>query len=132
MADSSWRDRAECRTADPHWFDIDGHDAQLKLYNQWAYALCASCPVLAECDEWADEVDVSGLIVAGKVRTSTTAELRREARAQWADRKLEPLADIACEGCGTTFKPRTASHRCCSDTCRRAASRRRDREQVAA
>jgi WhiB family redox-sensing transcriptional regulator len=49
VAQRSWRDRAACRSADPELFFPVGDDGPALVQIAAAKAICARCPVVAEC-----------------------------------------------------------------------------------
>ena len=61
-----WRDSAACRDYDPTLWDLVGQ--ALTSDNMLAKRICHRCPVLAECDSWAQGRPFDGVIVAGQVR----------------------------------------------------------------
>lgn len=63
-----WTRRAECRTYDPDlWFPVVPQDAEK------AKAICAGCPVAAQCWQWAQDTHQAFGIWAGVNRE----EIRR-------------------------------------------------------
>lgn len=53
-ADTSWRERSACRTADPDLFFPTGRDGDEPPYPlPEAVAICDRCPVKPECLAWA-------------------------------------------------------------------------------
>jgi WhiB family redox-sensing transcriptional regulator len=50
--DEDWRERALCRKFDPDiWFPI-GNTGPAIEQTELAKAICAQCPVIADCEEW--------------------------------------------------------------------------------
>lgn len=49
MDDPTWRDRAACLGADPELFFPYGYSSQYQRQIDAAKAVCADCPVRAEC-----------------------------------------------------------------------------------
>lgn len=85
----SWRVKAACRAADPTLFytAADGQRFPAKFVRDWspvarrvaaAKAVCARCPVIAECLVWALEVDDEWAILGG-LTPAERAELRKVA-----------------------------------------------------
>lgn len=62
-----WRERAACRDHDPEWWSLMGPRV-LSSANARAMRVCADCPVLADCAEWADARAFDHVIVAGVAR----------------------------------------------------------------
>jgi WhiB family redox-sensing transcriptional regulator len=52
-ADSTWRFSAACADEDPDLFFPSGKSAGARRQTAHAKAICADCPVQAECLEWA-------------------------------------------------------------------------------
>lgn len=48
-----WRDDGNCRTADPNVFFPEGRGGRVVEQTRQAKKVCARCPVVAECLEWA-------------------------------------------------------------------------------
>lgn len=48
-----WRDRAACRGTDPELFFPSTAGAGAQRLQRQAKAICATCPVLADCLSWA-------------------------------------------------------------------------------
>jgi WhiB family redox-sensing transcriptional regulator len=76
VAERSWRDRAACRLADPELFFPVGNDGPALVGIAAAKAVCARCPVVAECLSFALVAVPEG--IAGGL----TVEERRGLRAQ--------------------------------------------------
>lgn len=74
-----WRNAAACRSNDPElWFPFgNGKKAQPQIAE--AKAVCAGCPVRADCLAWAFEARDDHAVLGG-----TTAAERREMRRQAA------------------------------------------------
>lgn len=55
MTNTDWRDRAACRTADPELFfpTANAPGAAAQARHRQAKAVCAQCPVVADCLSWA-------------------------------------------------------------------------------
>jgi hypothetical protein len=64
MADRQWRDHAACAGHPPQWWDNDTNTPTTALQAQH---ICASCPVLLECDAHATRKERHG-IWAGRNR----------------------------------------------------------------
>ena len=116
VAPMPFRDNAACRiavregTAIQDWW-IDGNHGPKKK----AKAICATCPVIVECKDWAIKHGEAG------VWGGTTERERRGLRCGQA-------VDTRCEKCDTVFVWIVASKRplFCSD-CRAVEARRRKR-----
>jgi WhiB family redox-sensing transcriptional regulator len=52
-ARADWRDRASCLDEDPELFFPIGNTGPALIQVEEAKAVCARCPVLAECRAWA-------------------------------------------------------------------------------
>jgi WhiB family redox-sensing transcriptional regulator len=76
VAERGWRDRAACRSADPELFFPVGNDGPALVGIAAAKAICARCPVIAECLSFALVAVPEG--IAGGL----TVEERRGLRAQ--------------------------------------------------
>jgi WhiB family redox-sensing transcriptional regulator len=76
VAERGWRDRAACRSADPELFFPVGDDGPALVRIAAAKAICARCPVVAECLSFALVAVPDG--IAGGL----TVEERRGLRAQ--------------------------------------------------
>ncbi len=50
---TDWRDRAACRTENPELFFPSTAGAGAQRLQRQAKAVCATCPVLADCLSWA-------------------------------------------------------------------------------
>ena len=74
-ARGGWRGRAACGTADPDLFFPDRAGTDISA----AQAICAGCPVRAECHEFAEATNQVYGVWAGVDRGSPKA--RRKARA---------------------------------------------------
>lgn len=72
----SWRDDAACNGIDPEMF-YPRHGAEGKLDAIQARAICRSCPVTAECLEWALSVGDRHAVLGGT--TAQERELMRRA-----------------------------------------------------
>lgn len=48
-----WRDDGNCRTADPNVFFPEGRGGKVVEQTRRAKKVCARCPVVSECLEWA-------------------------------------------------------------------------------
>jgi hypothetical protein len=76
MVGRQWSSRAACRDVDPEaFFPTAQNGAARDREVQRAKAVCAACPVLAQCREWAVETLAYG--IAGGLDEDERAELRR-------------------------------------------------------
>jgi hypothetical protein len=83
----SWRDRAACKGLTGVMFVARGqgrpsraNETQRRI--RYAQAICATCPVLAECGAYADQLDAAGtpiteMVIAGRDPRSLDLRLRR-------------------------------------------------------
>jgi WhiB family redox-sensing transcriptional regulator len=108
----SWAERAACRGMDSDlFFPTHGDHAAL----QAAKAVCATCPVTAECRAYADRIEENDGVFGG----ASGRQRSRERRA-----RLVRDREIVCRECGATFLG-TPQSRICSDHCRQVRERRR-------
>ena len=85
--DSGWRDDAACRDTDPNLFFPAGTTGIAVEEIEAAKALCQSCPVRAQCLEFAMIANQEAGIWGG-----TTEEERRKMRSAWlANRRRREL-----------------------------------------
>lgn len=112
-----WRDRAVCANADPElWFPLPSQPASEAA----AIALCAGCPVTAECRAWADGQGITYGVWAGEPEAHRQARLAAEHAgvaelpAAGGDRPTG-----TCEQCGRPFllRSRGEQRRFCSHRC---------------
>jgi WhiB family transcriptional regulator, redox-sensing transcriptional regulator len=79
----SWRDRAACLDADPELFFPIGSTGPALAQIEEAKAVCARCPVLAECRTWAMENPrLAGFGVFGGMSEDERKAAARRARRQ--------------------------------------------------
>ncbi len=82
----TWRDRAACRGANPEIFFLGygpgrGHGRLSKTGKARALELCAGCPVVAECLEYALSMPATGDFgIWGGTTEDQRTELRRKRR----------------------------------------------------
>lgn len=57
-ATADWRTAALCRTADPELFFPIGSSAAARAQELEAKAICAACPSMMKCREWAVSVSL--------------------------------------------------------------------------
>lgn len=76
--DSGWRDRAACRDTDPDLFFPVGTTGVAVEEIEAAKALCQSCPVCAQCLDFALEANQEAGIWGG-----TSEDERRRMRSAW-------------------------------------------------
>lgn len=74
----SWQEQARCRGVDTARFfsDAEGRDALYRM-RPTAQEMCAACPVIEQCAEWADDRREAGLW-AGSFRTSRVGPYTRK------------------------------------------------------
>lgn len=72
---SYFRDHAACRDTDPELFFPVGESGPALRQTRMAQAVCAGCPVAADCLEWALEHGVGDGVFGGM-----TADERRDLR----------------------------------------------------
>jgi WhiB family transcriptional regulator, redox-sensing transcriptional regulator len=75
IPDEHWTDHAICRGADPDLFFPIGYSGPLAAQVDQAKQICAHCPVLADCLDWALRAGEPDGIWGG-----TTPEERRRLR----------------------------------------------------
>lgn len=111
----TWAEHAECRGMDPAVFHPDPSD---KPAIARAKAICARCPVKAECRDYAiDAGEKQG--VWGGIQ-GQSLQVPRAARRRGQKRR--------CVTCATEFAPHNGSQRACSQRC---AKRRQFQRQKA-
>lgn len=73
-----WMERGACKTEDPALFfpETSSHTVTIRR----AKAICARCPVIQQCDDWATERDERYGIWGGRTE-GQRAKLRKEAKA---------------------------------------------------
>jgi WhiB family redox-sensing transcriptional regulator len=79
VVDRNWRDRAACRSADPELFFPVGNDGPALVQIAAAKAVCAACPVVAECLSFALVALPEG--VAGGLTVQERRKRRRASRS---------------------------------------------------
>jgi Transcription factor WhiB. len=136
----TWRKRAACRDTDPQWFDETAERWQQKA----AVALCALCPVRADCEAEAIESGAVGMIWAGQMRhgprpclngcgrvTDGSRYCSQECEDAVRAKKNLPATGAVCEVCGTSLVGKQLAY--CGKACRDGAAeeRRRARRAVA-
>jgi WhiB family redox-sensing transcriptional regulator len=111
----AWAESAACAQVDPDlWFPEQGQAAMTRA----AKAICAACPVRAECLGYA--------LRRGEVH-GIWGGLDYTQRRQWQRQHGIPGGG-RCWQCGTPLPPPETGHRrrYCSDRCRYRAARRRE------
>lgn len=142
----TWRDRAACRPGqglDPAWMD----EHALPWQQTEALSYCARCPVIADCETEAVSIRATGMIWAGRMRTTrrpcaTCGQPVRGVDSVYCSPvcrpKGEPEApDVIPDGlCGYCLAVMPEYHgnpgqrpRYCGGDCRRRAANRRERER---
>lgn len=77
---TTWRDLGACNGEDPDLFAPDGTTGRWVEVIADAKAVCARCPVAAECLEWALETRQNSVIYGGLTEDERKSLLRRQAR----------------------------------------------------
>jgi WhiB family redox-sensing transcriptional regulator len=99
------------------FFDGDGERGESKRQRQAAAKrICAGCPVIDECLEWALEFDDSHAVLGGT---------NRDERAAIKARGTRP-----CDRCGKQFTVDRPGKRYCTRICQRSAGTSRHRAKV--
>jgi WhiB family redox-sensing transcriptional regulator len=103
-----WRTRAACRDEDPELFFLPGEKltAAAQAQVDQAVAVCARCPVVAECRQDADDQHATHGVWGGQLREKLSTKMR------------------LCEQCPRLFSPRRADQRFCSHECHHESLRR--------
>jgi len=83
----SWRDRAACRDTNPELFFPAGSTGDAINHIEAAKAVCALCPVRAQCLEFAFETNQESGIWGG-----TSEDERRRLRKAWLARRRQQRA----------------------------------------
>jgi WhiB family redox-sensing transcriptional regulator len=86
----SWREVAACQDVDPDLFFPIGNAGPTLVQIDEAKAVCARCPVMEQCLEWA-----VGIGQVEGVWGGTTESERRTARRRAALRRVEPVGVTA-------------------------------------
>lgn len=110
---TDWRLCGNCRGHDPDmWLIADRSNHVHAQANEYAKALCTSCPVRARCEQYGRGLgpDGYGFIWGGVALT------RREA----AKRAPVPLPRRRCDCCGTMFQPAMRTQKFCTPRCRQS------------
>jgi WhiB family redox-sensing transcriptional regulator len=76
----SWRDRAECRNADPELFFPVGTTGPAIHQLKQAKLICGGCGVRAECLQWAIDASVDYGVFGGLSEDERRSMKRRSAR----------------------------------------------------
>lgn len=98
-----WQNAAACRGVGPDLFYTERGEP-----TQTARAVCATCPVIVECLDFALRLNEPFGIWGGKSGRERK-RLRRPTR--------QPARHV-CPCCGDSFRPSGATHRFCSADCR--------------
>lgn len=77
----SWRHESACRWIDPDLFWPVGESAPARKQAEDAKAVCAGCPVRAQCLEWALEAEQDFGVWGGMTERERRALHRRKARS---------------------------------------------------
>lgn len=101
-----WRASAGCRGTDPEvFFPVAENGPERDRAEAAAKAVCAGCPVRAECLAWASEALPFG--VAGGMTEAERAALRRNHRSR---PRRAPVTPACRRGSGNTSRSREAGH----------------------
>lgn len=107
-----WRTRAGCRGTDPEvFFPVAENGPERERAEGAAKAVCAGCPVRAQCLAWASEALPFG--VAGGMSEAERAALRRnhQSRSRPRSRRAPVTPSPACgRGSANTSRSREAGH----------------------
>lgn len=120
--DTDWMDDAACTGRPTDWWfppETRGRGGAIPLYNQ-ARNVCASCPVIVQCDHFANTALTYAEAGNGMWAGRTPRERRRERRA------LAPIrgnyGNGTCPHCSTVFIKRHAQAVLCGDlACEKAS-----------
>lgn len=82
MTDLDWRHRARCKGEDPELFFPAGTGSVYDTQIAQAKAVCARCPVIEQCREWALESGEGG--IWGGMSEEERRALRRRQRRRTA------------------------------------------------
>ncbi len=112
-ADVDWLVRASCRSYDPEWWSVPNQ------HNRRAKAICGGCPVKRQCQVRAEELGITGMVIAGK----SVLESGRTRQAPGTS------ARCARVSCSRVFWRVTWQQRFCSNGCRYVERNRRVAER---
>jgi WhiB family redox-sensing transcriptional regulator len=146
---ADWESQGACRDTDISiWFgsDVSVEPGVRRPYRSrqqtlQAKAICAGCPVLAECREWALRTRFPFGVVAAlteRERQQAIYGVTRSATAVTSTRRAPkvtgPLHGRTCIVCSTRFDARRRDQRCCSPPCTdfwrwKSAKLRRERQR---
>ncbi len=84
--DEGWRDRAACRDVDPELFFPVGSTGDAVQEIEAAKAVCRTCPVRAECLEFALQANQEAGVWGG-----ASEEERRKMRSAWVAARRRAL-----------------------------------------
>lgn len=103
MPDRAWELRAACRGHDSDiWFPDPSDTAGIAR----AAAICATCPVTAECDDWAKRIHASYGVFAGRFRDYTTGTHAPQPCGTYAALRAHRKNGEHCEVCQTADRQR--------------------------
>jgi WhiB family redox-sensing transcriptional regulator len=148
---ADWESRAACRDTDISiWFgsDVSVERGERRPYRSKeqtlaAKTICASCPVLDQCREWALRTRFPFGVVGGwteRERQTRIYGTTRSATAVTSTRRASkshgPLSGRVCVVCSEKFEARRKDQRCCSPACTdfwrwKSARDRRERQRQA-
>jgi len=84
-----WRDRSACLDEDPELFFPIGNTGPALAQIEEAKAVCAGCPVLTECRQWAlDNPKLADYGVFGGLSEDERRAARRRSRRAQAPRRV--------------------------------------------
>jgi WhiB family redox-sensing transcriptional regulator len=146
---ADWEAEAACKDTDiAIWFgsDVSVERGERRPYRSreqtlQAKAICASCPVLAECRSWALSTRFPFGVVGGwteRERQTLIYGTTRSATAVTSTRRAAkahgPPSGRTCVVCAATFEAKRKDQRCCSPACTdywrwKSARDRRERQR---
>lgn len=97
-----WHEDAACKHKSYYfWGPEDEPDARRKRREAHALAICATCPVLNQCAEWATEhYPGTGIVCGGKAYRTRPADAKAAGpRAKHGNRLLAEREKCPCEIC---------------------------------
>jgi WhiB family transcriptional regulator, redox-sensing transcriptional regulator len=86
-----WRERAACLDVDPELFFPISDSGPSRYRTQQALAVCAGCPVRAECLDWSLEQNIMHGVWGGLSEDQRATVLRRRQRATVNESVPQPI-----------------------------------------
>lgn len=115
MTTTDWRRRAACRTEDPELFFPIGEGLAALLQAEVAKRVCARCPVMDECLEWAmntrQDAGVWGGLAEDERRSMRRADRRAGPRPSAAEQAVADYGKAIARMRGAGVPVRTISMR---------------------